>query len=100
MEDVMNSSSHRQCQLIRHITNVFQHLIGPEELRSQPPCPAHGETPPANVGDEPHPLTHYKLHQVVAAIIYHLVVLLCLLQAIADLCQKFILLGHGSVHCR
>jgi hypothetical protein len=36
----------------------------------------------------------------VAAIIYHLVVLLCLLQAIADLCQKFILLGHGSVHCR
>jgi hypothetical protein len=80
VEYIMEPCPGRQLQFVRHITEAFQYLEGPVELRPELASPLDIQRRDRAVDEvEPNPLSHRKFHLAVPDVIELLVVLLCLL---------------------
>jgi hypothetical protein len=99
VEDIVQPSSRRQCDLIRNFTHTLNYLIGPEEFWTKLATTLHNERHHRPMQEpDPDPITHLKYDLPILIVIVHFIVLLCLLEAALDFLQKPIPVHHLLVY--
>jgi hypothetical protein len=101
VEDIMERGSHRQLKLMGDAADMSEYLERPEEARAELAAPLNGERRDRAMQEaQPDPIADLKLDVAMLAVVVQLVVLLRLLQPVANFRQELISGGQLLMHGR